>query len=179
MNKLPSKQIIGQIFRNGHLILIVVSFLFTAWLPLSNAEETHAGSEHSFHKHHIALFLGNTQDDHGNSGISIGGDYEHRINKWLGLGGFVEYAGGDLENLRIGIPLFIHPYKEWRLLAAFGGEIYKDPESKEKDRGFVFRTGVGYLFPVGKDITVAPEFFVDFSEHETLFIYGLSVGYGF
>jgi len=71
------------------------------------------------------------------------------------------------------------PYKEWRLLAAIGGEIYKDQVSNEKDRGFVFRTGVGYLFPVGKDITVAPEFFVDFSEHETLFTYGLSVGYGF
>jgi len=158
------------------VFVIIVALMFPS---MAVAEEEHAGSDHSLHKHHVALFLGNTQDEHGDSGISVGVDYEHRINKWLGVGGFVEYAGGDLENLRIGIPLFIHPYKEWRLLAAIGGEIYKDQVSNEKDRGFVFRTGVGYLFPVGKDITVAPEFFVDFSEHETLFTYGLSVGYGF
>lgn len=158
------------------VIVVIVALMFSS---MAVADETHAGSDHSFHKNHAALFLGNTQGEHGDSGISMGVDYEHRINKWFGLGGLVEYAGGDLGNLRIALPLFIHPYKEWRFIAAVGGEIYKEHGSEGKDRGFVFRTGVGYLFPVGNDFTVAPEFFVDFSEHETLIIFGLSVGYGF
>jgi len=41
------------------------------------------------------------------------------------------------------------------------------------------RTGGGYQFHFGEKYSIAPEFIVDFSEHETLFVYGSSIGLGF
>ena len=50
-----SKYIIGPTFQKGHLLLIVTSFLFMEWSPVSVAEEAHEGAAHSFHRHHAAL----------------------------------------------------------------------------------------------------------------------------
>lgn len=64
--------------------------------------------------------------NHSEGGFGGGLDYEYRINQWLGIGGFAEYAGGDFEHVLIGLPLSIHPYKGWRLVVAPATEIHKE-----------------------------------------------------
>ena len=178
MNKAPSRQIIGTTFRKGHLILIVVSFLFAAWLPLSNAEEMHEGAAHSFNRHHTAVIISNTQNDHGEHGLTVGVDYVYRFNSLLGLGGLVEYAGGDFGHLVIAVPLFISPYKNWTFVLAPGTEVYNDEETDAKKRQWLARVGISHQFHIGERYSISPEFNVDVSEHETLYVYGLAFGYG-
>ena len=100
----------------------------------------------------------------------------------VGIKNLVEYAGGDFEHLLLFAPLYIHPYKNWLFVIAGGTEVHKENEEHGEDkrtRNWVVRTGVAYQFPFGERYTIAPEFNVDLSEHETLFVYGIAIGIGF
>lgn len=152
--------------------------MFMAWSPASAAEEAHEDTAHTFHRHHASLFIGNTQNDGNKHGLSVAMNYEYCINQWLGLGGLVEYAAGDFEHLLIAIPLFIHPYGNWHLVLAAGTEIHNGEENK-REGDWLIRTGLGYRFHFGEKYSISPEFNVDVSEHETLFVYGVSIGLGF
>jgi len=159
---------------------VVMLFLVVSIASAVLAEESHESGDHAFHRHHAALIVGAIFDEHGENGTSagIGVDYEYRFNQWLGLGGFAEYAGGDFDHVLLGVPLFIHPYENWRLAVAAATEIYKDEEHDERKREWVVRTGVGYAFHIDDEYSISPEFYVDFSEHETLYVIGLSFGFG-
>ena len=161
------------------LLLPAIVLLIMMAPGTAPAEEAHEGAAHSFHRHHAALFIGNTQNDGSEHGLSVGMEYEYRINQWLGLGGLVEYAAGDFEHLLIAVPLFIHPYEDWLFMVAAGTEIHKEDEENKRKRDWLIRTGVGYQFQFGEKYSITPAFYVDFSEHETLFIYGLYIGLGF
>lgn len=161
------------------LLLPAIVLLIIMAPGTAPAEEEHEGAAHSFHRHHAALFIGNTQNDGSEHGLSVGMEYEYRINQWLGLGGLVEYAAGDFEHLLIAIPLFIHPYEDWLFAVAAGTEIHKDEEENKGKRDWLVRTSVGYQFQFGEKYSITPAFHVDFSEHETLFIYGFYIGLGF
>ena len=180
--KSPFKYIIGPTFQKGHLSLIIACLLTVAFAQSVVAEEAHEGAAHEFHRHHMALILGNTQNDGSEHGLSVGVDYVYRINSWLGIGGLVEYAGGDFKHCLLMAPLVITPYKGWVFNVAPGTELHKehgDHEENKRERDWVVRTGVAYQFHFGERYTIAPEFNVDFSEHETLFIYGIAFGIGF
>ena len=177
-----SRYIIGQAIRKCHLYLIITFLLNVAFSSVAVADEAHEEAAHEFHRHHMALILGNTQNDGSENGLSVGLDYEYRFNNWLGLGGLAEYAGGDFKHLLLFVPLYIHPYKNWLFVVAGGTEVHKEHEGHGEDkrtRDWVVRTGVAYQFPFGERYTIAPEFSVDFSEHETLFVYGIAIGIGF
>ena len=161
------------------LLLPAIVLLIIMAPGTAPAEEEHEGAAHSFHRHHAALFIGNTQNDGSEHGLSVGMEYEYRINQWLGLGGLVEYAAGDFEHLLIAVPLFIHPYEDWLFVVAAGTEIHKDEEENKGKRDWLVRTSVGYQFQFGEKYSITPAFHVDFSEHETLFIYGFYIGLGF
>ena len=161
------------------LLLPAIVLLIMMAPGTAPAEEEHEGAAHSFHRHHAALFIGNTQNDGSEHGLSVGMEYEYRINQWLGLGGLVEYAAGDFEHLLIAVPLFIHPYEDWLFVVAAGTEIHKDEEENKGKRDWLVRTSVGYQFQFGEKYSITPAFHVDFSEHETLFIYGFYIGLGF
>jgi len=165
---------------NVQTIIVIIVTVITVNQVV--AEELHTGSEHEFHRHHAALIISNTQNDDNDTGLTVGVDYAYRIKPWLGLGGVVEYAGGDFEHLLLLAGASIHPYKNWVLLAAGGAEIHKEHDDYDVDtpkREWVIRTGVAYQFPVSDSWTIAPEFNVDFSEHQTLFVYGIAIGFGF
>jgi hypothetical protein len=134
------------------------------------AEHSEHGRAHE-HRHHLALFLGATHTDEEDE-FSIGIDYEYRLKPILGVGGVVEYTGGDLETTVVVAALFIHPYDQWRLVLAPGFE------NEDGDNEFLFRVGVSYQFPVGR-WTISPEFNVDFVDGEENLVYGLSFGWGF
>ena len=170
--------------------LIIANVLAVSMVPVVSAEEAHEQAHeeahkegaHEFHRHHMALIFGNTQNEGDENGLSAGIDYEYRINSWLGVGGLAEYAGGDFEHLLLIAPLFFHPHKGWLFNFSIGTEIHKehgDHEGAERTRDWIVRTGVAYQFPLGERYTIGPEFNVDFSDEETLFVYGLAIGVGF
>ena len=176
------KYIIEQPVRKNHLYLIITILFTVAISPVAGAGEVHDEGSHEFHRHHMALLLGNTQSEETSNGPSIGVDYEYRYNKYLGIGGLVEWAGGDFDHLLLIVPLYIHPHKGWLFSVSLGSEIHKEHEGHEEDkktRDWIFRTGVAYQFPVGERYTIGPEFNVDFSEHETTIAYGIAFGIGF
>jgi len=154
--------------RRKNIIYLVMSLILVVVF-------TSSVSGNEFHRHHLALSVGNTQEGFGEHGLSIAADYEYRFSRLFGLGGMVEYAGGDFEHWLGFVTMFFHPAEHWEIILAPGTEI----EKGTRDRDFIFRTGVAYLFHLGAKYSIAPEFFVDFSENETLFVYGLSFGIGF
>ena len=155
----------------------IVVMIFLTMAPAISAEEEHEGAD-AFHRHHAALIAGGTFDEHGGSGLSIGADYEYRFNRRWGLGGLLEYAGGDFEHVLLGIPIFFHPNEHWLLVLAPATEVHKDEAHDERKRDWVVRGSVAYQFHFGDGYSVSPVFNVDVSEHETLYVAGLALGFG-
>jgi len=145
--------------------------------PFSD-EPAHMADHDAVHYHTnlVELFLGNTYEDgdHGSeNGFSVGLVYERRLDKLFGIGGFYEYVAGDFDKWSVGIPLFIHPYKEFRFTLAPG------LEHRNGDDEFLFRLGVGYEFKLSKRWVWMPEFNVDFVDGQEAYVFGLAIGYGF
>ena len=148
------------------------------WLP-SRAESTEETQEEAedprreHHRHEVALFLGNTHDE-GEDDFSIGVDYDYRLENlpMLGVGGLVEYTGGDADATIVAAALFFHPVGELRLLVAPGLEF---ADSEEE---FLVRAGVAWEFDLGR-VAITPQFNVDFVDGEEAQIYGVSFGWGF
>ena len=162
----------ANIYRLRILTLSAAVFVLTMPLQVLAAEEGHGGQkELPYHRHHIGLLLGNTHEEHEDT-FTVGLDYEYRFCQYLGIGVLGEYLGEDFREGVFLVPLFIHPYKGLRFIAAPG------IKPKKEDDKFLWRLGVGYRFPIG-NWTIAPEFNVDFSEGEKGYVYGISVGYGF
>ena len=158
--------------KSWDLLLSAVVLLIMMAPGTTPAEEEHEGHEgiHG-HQHRLELFLGNTHNE-GEDGFSVGLTYEYRLNAILGVGGLVEYVGGELNEFIGAVPLFIHPYKGWRFILAPGFD------SKQDRRDFLFRAGVGYEFEIDR-WSISPEFNVDFVDGEHVLVYGVSFGYGF
>ena len=155
-------------------VLVLSLAVFALVMPLQGlpAEETHAEHREShYHHHHVGLLLGNTHEEHEDD-FTVGLDYEYRFSQYIGIGGLLEYVGEDIREWVGLVPLFIHPHKGFRFMAAPG---IKHKEDEDK---FLWRLGIGYRFPIG-NWTIAPEFNLDFTEGRTAEVYGLSFGYGF
>jgi hypothetical protein len=169
-----NKMMITRETKMGRKVLLAaaVVFLFTVLLlnPSISAAESEGGHEHV---NHMGLFLGNSHRG-GETGFSVGLDYERRLTDLFGFGALIEYAGGDFDSWVFGAPLYIHPYKGFRFLAAPG---FEDKESKTK---FLIRAGVAYQIPFGGRWAISPEYNVDFIEGgEKVQVYGVSIGLGF
>ena len=158
--------------RKKVIYLLIPFILIVAFSPSVVDGETYGGA---FHQHHLSLFVGNTQEGFSDFGFSIGVDYEYRFNWLFGLGGTVEYAGGDFEHWLALVQMVFHPSENWGIIIAPGTEIKKG----EHERDFIFRVGVGYQFHLSETFTIAPVFDIDFSDGETLVVYGVQFGFGF
>jgi hypothetical protein len=155
------------------LMMALLVLLMPVKIP---AEEAGHGSKEKGleNRHGIELFIGNTHDD-GEDGFSVGLSYEYRLNQLFGIGGEVEYAGGDFKEWALMVPIFLHPYKGWRFLVAPGVSI---PDNDDDDE-FLFRVGAAYEFEIGEKWAITPEFNVDFVDNSEELIYGLNFGYKF
>ena len=154
------------------VVLSVALFVLAMPVQVLATEEKHEEHKEShYHRHHVGLFLGSTHEE-GQHEFTIGLDYEYRFSQYVGIGLLGEYVGEDAREAVILIPLFIHPYKGFRFMAAPGIKPKKDEEK------FILRLGVAYQFPIG-NWTIAPEFNLDFTEGNTVEVYGVSFGYGF
>ena len=152
-------------------LLLVVLVLVPYGVQAEEATHREHSSELEHHQH-AAVFVGNTQDGSDN-GFSVGVEYEYKISKVLGIGGLVEYAGGDFDSWVIAAPLFLRPYKGLLFILAPGLEF----EHSEEE--FLFRAGIGYVFEIDGMWSITPQFNVDFVDSEEKFVYGLAFGRGF
>ena len=146
-----------QTFRICCPYTIIAAILIMIGVPLVGAEEAHEKEEHAFHRHHVALTVGNTQNDGSENGLSVGVDYAYRFNSWMSLGGLAEYAGGDFKHLLLLAGAALHPYKNWVLVVAGGTEVHKDHDDHEADkleRDWIIRTGLAYQFPISDQWTI-------------------------
>lgn len=158
--------------------LVAAIYLIITAPPLLAAEQTQAAHPDAGHYHlnGVGLFLGGIYEDthHGSeNAFTIGFSYERRLSALLGVGGFYEYAAGDIDKWSIGVPLFIHPYHAWRLQLAPG------LEHRESKDVFLFRIGVSYDFMISKQWFLVPEVNVDLVDGEEAFVFGLTLGFGF
>jgi len=123
-------------------------------------------------RHHIEVFLGNTQTEEGEDAFTLGAQYEYQFASLMGVGILGEYAFDNVDAWVVGTPLTIHPGAGWQLVAMPGIEI---EGNKTK---FLFRAGVGYEFEL-EQFSIKPEFNADFVGGDVNLVFGVSLGFGF
>jgi len=153
-------------------MLAGMSVIATAGWCSEEESENH-GKEHHYHKHHVAVFLGNTHDYHGEDAFTVGVDYEYRLHEYFGIGALIDHAGESINSTILGGGVFIHPWKNLRLLTALGNE------HQSGHNIFLVRLGAMYDFRI-KGWILSPTVNVDLLEggHQNL-VYGFAVGRGF
>lgn len=155
--------------------LMMVLLVLLAPVKIPAEEAGHGTKEKGLeNRHGIELFIGNTHDD-GEDGFTVGLGYEYRLNQLLGIGGMVEYAGGDFKDWVLVVPFALHPYKGWRFFVAPGVLIHNSNAEE-----FLFRVGASYEFEIGKKWAITPGINANFIErNRDALIFGLSFGYKF
>lgn len=161
----------------------------------SDAEE-HGESaghhEHAFHPNDVGVFIGATDEKGHDLQFTYGLDYERRFSQHWGVGALVDYAGGDLRNTVLAVPVYWHPGGGWKLIAAPGVELHNGRggggEHAKSDEGhgeadgdethFLFRLGAGYHFHVADHWGVVPTVDLDFVDGEEVLVYGVGLAYG-
>ncbi len=167
---------VGKLKMPLRAALCVVFCLLSMVLVAGPAFAEEAANGHHEKEHEnandIGVFLGGANHKAEN-GFAVGLDYEHRLNSILGAGALVEYTAGDFDSWVVAASLYIHPYKGFRVVLAPGFE------NREKETNFLFRTGLAYQFEIGKNLSISPEYNVDFVHGETTHVYGVSFGFAF
>ena len=137
------------------------------------AETTVEHDGHEAHKHHVAVFFGNTHDYHGEDAFTVGVDYEYRLTDLLGVGVLADFAGDEIDTKVVGGGIFIHPWKEFHLLTALGNEHHKGEDE------YLLRLGISYDFMIEK-WSISPTLNCDLLESgKENWVYGLAIGRGF
>jgi hypothetical protein len=126
------------------------------------------------HPDHLALVIaGTTEEEEGEreTEFTLGLDYEHRVNDFLGLGSVIaEYAFGDIDALTILAVADLHFWRGFIVQTGPGIE-YIDEELEG-----VYRLGALYEFEFGR-YTVAPQVHYDATTGEDAVVFGVSLGY--
>jgi hypothetical protein len=142
----------------------------------SEAEEAKHEESDGHHRHHVAALLGTAiRREHGDTevGFALGVDYEYRFHRLLGVGALVEVATGNIRDVVVMAPVFLHPWGGLKLAVAPGAEIASSGHTE-----FLVRLGGAYLFPLGQ-FSVGPDFVVDIVDGHPTFVAGLAFGVGF
>ena len=126
-------------------------------------------------RHNISLFGGGHHaiDEGSDKGVIIGTQYEYRLDRLFGIGGTVEYVGGEFSKWIFTLPLYIHPYGGWEFRVAPGVEI-------ESDESFLSgNLGVSYEFELNEQWVLQPDAEITFTKEDTFLSYGLSLTFKF
>jgi len=149
-----------------------IAGLLLAPIPNAFAEEIEAEPEYAHNT--LAFFVGITGEERRENGLSIGVEYERRLNASFGIGAIVgERTFGDIDTWVFAIPFAFHT-GPWKLYAAPGMEHNVGTTENE----FLVRLGVEYGFEVGR-WEIAPQLDLDFVESDVVYILGLTFGWGF
>ncbi|CAB1079526.1 hypothetical protein D1AOALGA4SA_7236 [Olavius algarvensis Delta 1 endosymbiont] len=162
--------------RSNEFTAVMLSFLMMLALVSESLadESTRASSEETIERRHVFTLFGGSTRDGAEQGATIGLQYEYRLTKVFGFGGFGEYLGGDYDTWSIGTPVYFHPYAGWIIRAAPAVE-FDDSETI-----FAFQFGAGYEFLLSEKWAFAPELKLIYSEGGTTkMFYGVSVNWEF
>lgn len=131
--------------------------------------ETHGGhSELGFPHHTLGVFIGDTTETRRNQGLTLGLEYEYRMNERFGVGAIFEHVAGDFDTNVVVLPVALHR-GPWKLYAGPGVE-----DSEEEGSTFLMRVGLEYGFHFDA-YEVSPQIDVDFVDGEHLFIFGVTI----
>jgi hypothetical protein len=150
----------------------------------------HHGEGHHDFKNALALFLGATDEPGHGTEPTWGLEYGHKLSEKWGVGGLIDYAGGDQRNWVIAPAVFWKPFGGgFTLLAAPGIEYHdgrgevehhllkaSDPHSGSDpdETYFVMRLGAAYWFHVGSRYGIGPAVNLDLVDGHEVWIYGVN-----
>ena len=143
-----------------------------AGVPLTPSEDEAA---EEFHRNHVAVLVGGTlefEEHETLGGVTVGLDYEYRVNEIIGIGAVAEYAGQDLDATTLLGVVDIHL---WRGLAAQTGPGVEFIDDEDL---FVYRVGLLYEFEIG-EYTLSPQVHMDMTDEERATIFVLAAGFPF
>ena len=159
---------------------------------VDEAEHQEHETEHLGFRNEIVVFLGATDESGHPTEFTSGLEYIYEFAHRWGVGGFIDYAGGSLRNMVVGLPVVYYPGGRWLLTAAPGiefhngrGESVEDHkadahgETDENERHFLFRVGAGYSIAIAEHYSMAPTVYLDFVKGEKVWVYGLNFAYKF
>ena len=163
---------------NFRRAFLVIAFLAMSG-PLMAAESDDKASEFGPEwaddgRNKLALFVGGTHVD-GDTGPSVGLDYEYRFSRMFGIGGTIEYSGSGIREGLIAVSLNWHVWRELKFFVAPGLKI----EAEHDSESFVLRLGVEYGIDVGRGWEIAPAVMVDITNGDDAFVFGASIGRSF
>jgi len=125
-------------------------------------------------RHELGLFLG-VADQEGDTGISVGLDYEYRLSRRFGIGGLLEFTGADFRDGVAGVPFYWHPWRELKLLAAPGVNI----EPADREGEFLVRVGAEYGFGIRRGFEIAPALNFDIASDDVTVVAGAAIARSF
>lgn len=125
--------------------------------------------------HFSASVAGTSALDEEQTDLTLGVEYGYRLNERFSIGALAEFVlGGEQRREAVfGVPISFHAVAGLRLVAAPLAELINPFGESEFNVGL--RLGADYEFELGR-WSVAPLFFADFVDDETLLIYGIAGG---
>ncbi len=130
-------------------------------------------THHPGSPHHVSFLVGGTRvRAEEETGFTIGGDYEYRITRRLGVGGVVEHAFGEVDATTLLAVADIHL---WRGLAAQVGPGVEFLDDRAEPVG---RIGALYEIELGGRFTVSPQLHYDITDEDSI-VFGLAFGRSF
>jgi hypothetical protein len=155
-------------------LALLVSGPLPVWAETGESGEASVPEWAEDGRNHLAVFVGVT-DGGGDTGPSLGIDYEYRLTHLFGIGGTIEYTGADLREGVIAVSFDWHVWKEMKLFIAPGVEI----DAADGSDSFLVRLGIEYGFDIGKGWEVAPALNFDFTSDEDSIVIGAGFGRSF
>jgi hypothetical protein len=144
------------------------------------------------HRNEIGLFMGGTDERGHDTEFTWGLDYKRRIARRWAVGLLFDYAGGELRNSLLAPSVSFWPgIGGLQLLAAPGIEFHegrnggghggaKSGDEVDADATyFLFRVGLAYDIHLDKRFGLVPGVNLDFVNGEQVWVYGLTLTYGF
>ena len=117
-------------------------------------------------KHKANLFVGYTTE-RGGGGVTVGGQYEYRMNEKFGIGGLFDLVFADKNSVVGAAAFYWHPLPQLVVLGAPGFSWSRKDE-------FITRVGAAWEFEL-KDggLALAPAVYVDLFAEDTPIIAGV------
>jgi hypothetical protein len=116
--------------------------------------------------------IGMTHGGRRKNAPALGLEYQRRLNDSFGVGGIIEYTGGDAEVWVAVIPFAYHTGR-WKFYAGPG------VENGHHGTEELVRLGGEYVFELSGGWEVAPQINVDFVDGEEAWVFGVLIARGF
>ena len=183
----------GECSEGRGLRILVAACLIGGCVVMPVAAETeHHESDGELHRNELSAFLGATNEPGHDAQFTLGLEYERRIGKHFGTGVMLDYAGSNLRNFVVAVPIFWHPGHSWKILVAPGMELHNGtveviPHEKgdgaeggvdEDEESFLLRIGLAYDLHLGRNFGLAPNINLDLVDGRSIWVYGVNLTVG-